>query len=111
MSQIEYSRIIGSMMYLINCTHTDIAYVVNKLSRFTSNPGKDRWKALIRVLRYLRYTINYGLHFTRYPAVLEGYSDANWILDTKDLKSTSDYIFTIGGVTILWKSSKQTCIV
>ncbi|KAL0344848.1 UNVERIFIED_CONTAM: Retrovirus-related Pol polyprotein from transposon TNT 1-94 [Sesamum radiatum] len=33
--QIEYSRIIGSLMYIMNCTRPDIAYAVNKLSRFT----------------------------------------------------------------------------
>ncbi|KAL0388370.1 UNVERIFIED_CONTAM: Retrovirus-related Pol polyprotein from transposon TNT 1-94 [Sesamum radiatum] len=95
--QIEYSRIIGSLMYIMNCTRPDIAYAVNKLNRFTSNPSKDHWKGLIRVLRYLKYTSNYGLHYTRYPAVLEGYSDANWISDSKDTKSTSGYVFTIGG--------------
>ncbi|KAK4389523.1 Retrovirus-related Pol polyprotein from transposon TNT 1-94 [Sesamum angolense] len=94
--QIEYSRIIGSLMYIMNCTRPDIAYAVNKLSRFTSNPSKDHWKGLIRVLRYLKYTSNYGLHYTRYPAVLEGYGDANWISDSKDTKSTSGYVFTIG---------------
>ncbi|KAL0433961.1 UNVERIFIED_CONTAM: Retrovirus-related Pol polyprotein from transposon TNT 1-94 [Sesamum latifolium] len=39
--QIEYSRIIGSLMCIMNCTRPDIAYAVNKLSRFTSNPSKD----------------------------------------------------------------------
>ncbi|KAL0419061.1 UNVERIFIED_CONTAM: Retrovirus-related Pol polyprotein from transposon TNT 1-94 [Sesamum radiatum] len=97
-------------MYIMNCTRPDIAYAVNKLSRFTSNPSKDHWKGLIRVLRYLKYTSNYGLHYTRYPAVLEGYSDANWISDSKDTKSTSGYVFTIGGGAVSWKSSKQTCI-
>ena len=76
-----------------------------------SNPGVDHWKTIIRVLRYLRYTQNYGLHYTRYPAVLEGYSDANWISNMKDTKSTSGYVFTLGGATVSWKSSKQTCIV
>ncbi|KAK4381939.1 Retrovirus-related Pol polyprotein from transposon TNT 1-94 [Sesamum angolense] len=94
----------------MNCTRPDIAYAVNKLSRFTSNPSKDHWKGLIRVLRYLKYTSKYGLHYTRYPAVLEGYSDANWISDSKDTKSTSGYVFTIGGGAVSWKSSKQTCI-
>ncbi|KAL0332983.1 UNVERIFIED_CONTAM: Retrovirus-related Pol polyprotein from transposon TNT 1-94 [Sesamum calycinum] len=108
--QIEYSRIIGSLMYIMNCTRPDIAYAVNKLSRFTSNLSKDHWKGLIRVLRYLKYTSNYGLHYTRYPAVLEGYSDANCISDSKDTKSTSGYVFTIGGGAVSWKSSKQTCI-
>uniref|UniRef100_A0A2N9HXG0 Integrase catalytic domain-containing protein n=1 Tax=Fagus sylvatica TaxID=28930 RepID=A0A2N9HXG0_FAGSY len=71
-SQLEYSQIIGSLMYIMNCTRPDIAYSVSKLSRYTSNPGEDHWKAIVRVLRYLKYTLNYGVHYTRYPAVLEG---------------------------------------
>ena len=37
-SQLEYSRIIGILMYLTNCTRSDIVQAVNKLSRYTSNP-------------------------------------------------------------------------
>ena len=64
-------------MYIMNCTKPDIAYSVSKLSRYTSNSGVDHWKAIIKVLRYLRNALNYGLHYTRYLAILEGYSDAN----------------------------------
>ena len=109
-SQLEYSQIIGSLMYLINCSRPDLAYAVSRLSRYTSNPGKSHWMAIIRVLRYLRHTQNYGLHYMRYLAVLEGYSDANWISDSNDTKSTSGYVFTLGGAEVSWKSSKQTCI-
>ena len=67
----------------------------------------------MRVLRYLRYTRDVGLHCTRYPAVLEGYYDANWISDMKDMKdskSTSGYVFMLNGATVAWKSLDQTCI-
>ena len=60
--QLEYSRILGSIMYVMNCTRPDIAYAVSKLSRFTYNPGEHHWKAIIRVLGYLKYMQNYGLH-------------------------------------------------
>ncbi|CAH9115649.1 unnamed protein product [Cuscuta europaea] len=109
-SQVEYARIIGSLMYLMSCTRPDIAFVVSKLSRYTSNPGDEHWKAIVRVLRYLRKTQNLGLHYGRYPAVLEGYSDTSWISDIKDSKSTSGYVFTLKGAAVLWKSSKQTLI-
>ena len=85
-SQVEYSRIIGSLMYLTNCTKPDLAYTVSKLSKYTSNSGTDNWKAIVRVLKYLRYTHNYRLHYTRYPEVLEGCSDTNWISDVKRFK-------------------------
>ena len=99
-SQIEYSRVIGSLMYLMSCTRLDITYTVSRLSRYMSNPSADHWKAIVRVPGYLRYTRNYGLHYTRYPAVLKRYSDANWISDIKDSKSTSGYVFTIAGAII-----------
>ncbi|KAL4028492.1 hypothetical protein IC575_011689 [Cucumis melo] len=108
--QLEYSCIIGSLMYIMSCTRPDIAYAISKLSRCISNPGQDHWKAILRILGYLKHTKNYGLHYTRYPIVLEGYNDANWISSTKDSKSTSSYIFTFGGGVVSWKSSKQTCV-
>ena len=37
-------------------------------------------------------TRDYGLHYTRYPTVFEGYSDANWISNVKDLKSQNGYV-------------------
>ena len=56
LSQQEYAKAIGNLMYVMNCTHLDIAYTISKLSRYTSNPGLDHWKAIVRVLRYLKYT-------------------------------------------------------
>jgi hypothetical protein len=44
--QLRYSQIIGPLMYLAGTTRLDISYAVSKLSRFTSNPGDDHWKAL-----------------------------------------------------------------
>ena len=68
-------------MYLASATRPDISFAVSKLSRFVSKPGDVHWKALERVLRYLKGTINYGIHYTGHPKVLEGYSDSNWISD------------------------------
>ncbi|XP_075504507.1 secreted RxLR effector protein 161-like [Primulina tabacum] len=104
------TKIIGSLMYITNCTRPDIACAVNNLCRFTSNPSDAHWKALTKVLRYLKHTSEYGLNYTRYPAVLEGYCDANWISDTHDSKLTSGYVFSNGGGAVSWRSSKQTCI-
>ncbi|KAK1423986.1 hypothetical protein QVD17_19297 [Tagetes erecta] len=109
-NQLEYSRIIGSLMYLMSCTRPDLAYAVSKLSRYTSNPSSAHWSCMIRLLRYLRYTQDYALHYTGYPAVIEGHCDANWISDTNDSRATSGYVFTLGGAAISWKSSKQTVI-
>jgi hypothetical protein len=63
-------------------------------------------------MRYLRGTSTYGLHYTRYTEVLEGYCDSNWISDADEIKPTSGYIyiFTIGGVAVSWRSHRQTML-
>ena len=96
-SQLEYSRVIGSLMYITNCTRLDTVYSINKMERYTNNLAKEHWFTLVRVLRYLKHTIEYGLHYIRYPSVIEGFSDANWISNSLESKSTSGYIFTLGG--------------
>ena len=88
--QLRYSQIIGSLMYLASATRLDISFAVSKLSRFVSNSGDDHWRALKRVLRYLKGTVSYGIHYTRYPGVLEGYCDANWISDVMRFTSQVD---------------------
>ncbi|KAL3337580.1 hypothetical protein AABB24_029959, partial [Solanum stoloniferum] len=109
-SQLDYARVFGCLMYVTNCTRTDIACAISKLSRYTSNPNQNHWLAMKIILGYLEDTQNYALHYNKYPAVLEGYSDANWITRSTETKSTSGYVFTIDGGAISWKSSKQTCI-
>jgi hypothetical protein len=99
-NQLRYSQIIGSLMYLAGATKPDISFAMSKLSRFTSNLGSDHWCVLERVMRYLRGTSAYGLHYTGYPVVLEGYSDSNWISDAAEIKATSGYIFTISGAAV-----------
>ncbi|GJT36029.1 retrovirus-related pol polyprotein from transposon TNT 1-94 [Tanacetum coccineum] len=86
----------------------DLAYSVSRLSRYSHNPGRDHWDALVRVLQYLKHTMAYGLHYSKYPLVLEGSCDANWISNHNEGKSTSGYVFTFGGAVVSWKASKQT---
>ncbi|KAL1356069.1 hypothetical protein AAHE18_05G157000 [Arachis hypogaea] len=94
----------------MTCTRPDISYVVGCLSRYTSNPSKDHWHAVRRILKYLKGTINYTLLYSGKLYVLEGYTDASWISYTEDHASTSGWIFTLGGGAVSWGSKKQTCI-
>ncbi|GJW65201.1 zinc finger, CCHC-type containing protein [Tanacetum coccineum] len=109
-SQLEYFRVIGCLMYAMTCTRPGIAFVVGKLSMYTSNPDTQHWQAIQRVLKYLKKTMNYRLMYTGYPSVLEGYTDASWISNTEDNSSTSGWVFLLGGGAISWASKKQTCI-
>nr|GEU76737.1 hypothetical protein [Tanacetum cinerariifolium] len=107
---LEYSRAFGCLMYAMTSTRPDIAYVVGRLSRFTSNPSRQHWKAITRIFKYFRGTKNYGLSYVGYPSVLKGYSNASWINHVEDSSSTSGWVFLLGGGAISWASKKQTCI-
>nr|GEU83228.1 zinc finger, CCHC-type [Tanacetum cinerariifolium] len=76
-SQLEYSIVIGYLMYAMTCIRPDIAFAMDKLSRYTSNLGTHHWQAIQRVPKYLKKTMNYRLTYTGYPLVLKGYTIAS----------------------------------
>ena len=81
-------------------SRSNIAYVVGRLNRYIHSPNQDHWDAIARLPRYLRGTMDYGIEYSGFLVVLERYSDANWISDLDDTKSTSDYVSTLGVVRL-----------
>ena len=109
-AQLEYASAIGSLMYAAQCTRADISFAISKLSRFISNPSVENWKAIGRVLGYLKNTKELSLQYSKFFAILEGYSDASWISSVGDNLPTTSWVFTLGGGAVSWGSKKQTCI-
>lgn len=70
------------------------------------NPGIAHWKAIKRILRYLRGTLDYMLCYGGQDLCLVGYTDANWGGDHGQQKSTSGYAFLLHGSAITWLSKK-----
>ena len=62
--QLKYARVIGCLMYAMMCTRLDIAYVVGKMSRYTSNPNHIHWNVVHMILKYLRRTMDYGILYS-----------------------------------------------
>jgi hypothetical protein len=69
-TQLEYVSSIRSFMYVMHCTILDIAFVIYKLSRYTSMLNKDHWKAIESVFGYLKITIDLGLFYSNFLAML-----------------------------------------
>jgi len=65
---------------------------------------------IARVFGYLQRTINLGLFYSDFPAVMKGYCDVSWITSSSDNKSTSGWIFSLERDIISWATKKQTCI-
>ena len=62
-SQDKYAKIIGSLMFLTNCTHPNIVYDVGRMSRYTHNPSIEYWDVISKLLRYLKGTFDFGLSY------------------------------------------------
>ena len=63
MKGIPYASAVGSLMYTQVSTKPDIAFVVEMLGRYQSNPSMEHWKAAKRVMRYLQGTKDYKLTY------------------------------------------------
>ena len=110
MKKVPYTSAVGSLMYAMMCTRPDICFAVGMVSRYQSNPGPAHWKAVKRILRYLKGTAHYSLCYEGNDLQLKGYTDADWGGDLDERKSTSGYIFLLNNGAISWSSKKQSCI-
>ena len=87
-------------MYDMLCTRLNICYALRLVSRYQSNPGEAHWKAVKRILRFLKGTMDYLLCFQGKDLQLRGYTDADWAGDVDERKSTSGFIFLLGNSAI-----------
>ena len=110
MKNVPYSSAVGSLMYAMICTRPDIAYAVDVVSRFLTNPGKEHWTAVKWILRYLRGTTKNCLCFGKGKPMLTGYTDADLAGDIDSRKSTSGYLITFAGGAVSWQSKLHKCV-
>jgi hypothetical protein len=112
---IDFASSIGSLIYL-GMTRCNIVYTVNKLAKFTRQPGRNHYEALLHLLRYLRDNAQLGIKFysdlSRAPLVAMlksqkieqtqpffGFSDSLWNNDADSGRSTGCFIITyMGGI-------------
>ena len=113
-------KIIGELTWVACRTRLDIAYAVNRLSRYAvSNPDFAR-QCGEQILGYLFYTAQVKLRYEsapafqeelpvpRTPLLLEVWTDASFA--QADSKSQSGIILALGGMTIGWLSLRQPFI-
>ncbi|XP_015162957.1 uncharacterized mitochondrial protein AtMg00810-like [Solanum tuberosum] len=106
----RYRRTLGKLQYL-SLTWPDISYAVNKLSQFLHIPIDEHWKAVKRVLWYLKETASLGLRIIHSSdSNLYMYVDADWAANPNDRISTSGYILFFGPNPVSWSLKKQ-CVV
>ena len=105
-----YQAMVGSLNYLATVSRPDIAFAVGLLARYMSNPSAEHMKAIRRVFAYVKATKHLGLYFSRGRTKLQGWCDSDWGTCTDTARSTSGWIFTLGGSPISWSSKRQKTV-
>jgi Reverse transcriptase (RNA-dependent DNA polymerase) len=107
----------------------DISFAVGSLAKYTSNPGRVHWKALLKILGYLSQTLNHFIRYKRDTSNEDGmpvrgyargilpqlsdfqcYVDASFAGDVDTRRSTTGYIFKICGGPVPWQSRMQPSV-
>ena len=91
-----YQSMVGSLLYLANCTRPDLSQSVGVLARCMSNPSEDHLAVAKQVLRYLAGTANY--------------CDADYAGDLDKRNPTSGFVFLRSGGAVSWSSKLQSTV-
>ncbi|POM61105.1 Integrase catalytic core protein, partial [Phytophthora palmivora] len=119
MSSIPYRQAVGSVMYLMVGTRPDMAFYMREVSQFLANPGMEHWKAVIRGLKYLSGTKEYGLLLGGSSDItsenladqLVAYSDSDYANCPDTRRSVGGYVTMLASSPISWLSRKHHTVV
>ena len=107
----QFRKYIGRVLYAVLKVLPDCANAIRDLTCHMTGPGKEHWKALERLLGYLKH--HYKPMKFRAPTELRVVAifDGDWATDKNDRKSVSSYLTTIGGTSLVtWQAKKQTTV-
>jgi hypothetical protein len=106
-----YQQVVGTLMYAMLCTHLDLAYPISVLSQHMVNPSMEHWMAIKGIFRYLQGMLQMKLQFGATPSKeVLGYCDVDSGGDLENRRSTTRFVFMIGGGAISWSSKQQPTI-
>jgi len=94
----KYQSLVGSLLWLYK-TRPDLMYVTNLLARFCRSATAAHLKLAMRVLRYLKGTVDYGIVFQagfKNDGVLSAEADADLAGDLITSRSTSGGYVKLG---------------
>ena len=106
--KVPYHSTIGALMYLSNCTRTNIAFLVNLLARYRSALTKIHWNGIKHILCYLCETTDIDLFYSK--------ESKAWICDVGYLSnphkciSQTGCVLNCNGTSISWRFVKQTIL-
>lgn len=108
---IPYREAVGSLLFLVQGTRPDLAFVVSNVSRFNDKHDESHWVAVKRIMRYVRGTIGYRLTYhSDSLAPIHGFVDADWANDPDERRSFSGYAYLMAGGAVTWSCKRQSTV-
>jgi hypothetical protein len=122
----QYHSVVMKLAYLTHQTRPDLALAVNVLSQYQTDCREHDWQALIRIIRYLKGTIDLGLFYHKDSNPVStlhtnddlancewfmpiAYADASHAQDV-GRKSRSGHVIMMAGAATNWFCKKQPVI-
>lgn len=109
----HYASLVGSLLWVAQGSRPNIAFAVGCCMWFVANLSREHLAGAKWVLRYLKGTAGVSLT-VRTPTskwILTGWANSDWAGSCDCRRSTSRYVFTIGGLVCSWSSQLQLTVV
>ncbi|CAB1096983.1 unnamed protein product [Ectocarpus sp. CCAP 1310/34] len=104
----RFQAITGSLLYLAQCTRYDLSYAVHQLTRACANPAQVHMAAAKHLLRYLRGTPDLPIVYKKGKFRLSCFTDSSFGANPDNGRSTTGYLFFLGGGLISYGAKAQT---
>jgi hypothetical protein len=134
-----YWQVIGELIYAYVVARLDIGFAISFLSKYNRAPAAIHDRSLVRLAKYLRQHLDWGLVYWRihalstlplgsfhpytivdpllpaFPTIAEtynivGFANAAHALDLKTRRSVSGICFLLAGAAIVFKSKTQSIV-
>ncbi|POM64517.1 LOW QUALITY PROTEIN: Integrase catalytic core protein, partial [Phytophthora palmivora] len=119
MKSYPYREAVGSIMYLMVGTRPDMVFYMREVSQFLANLEMEHWNAVVRGLKYLAGTKDYGICLGGSQEVspenladrLTAYSDSDYANCPDTRRSVGGYVTMLSNSPISWLSRKHHTVV
>jgi hypothetical protein len=102
----SYQSLVGSLQYL-TLTRPNLVFSVNKVYQYLHSPTTVHLQAAKHIFRYVRGTVDLGLHIVKFPFLLVScLLDANWVGCLDDRRSTEGFAIFLGLKLVSWSAQK-----
>jgi len=112
-----YRSGVGMLLYLVKYSRPDISNSVRELSKGMKEATPDAMKELMRVIKFVISTKNFGLKLE--PKLVKSradnwfivvYSDSDWAGDSDTRISVTGFILFVMGCPVSWRSKAQKSV-